>query len=158
MAIAKQVQDYLRQQEVKFRTLAHPISGSSMESAEKAHVTGDALAKGIVVKDEKDYLLVVLPADYHVDLTLLEQLLKQRVQMAVEDELSRLFPDCEPGAVPPLGQVYGIRTIWDPGSSLGRQDKVYFEAGDHRHLVQVSGQQFHELMATAQRGVFSEHI
>ncbi len=158
MSIANQLQSYLKQNQVKFRVLEHPHSGSSMESAEKAHVPGDALAKGILVKDDDGYLMVVLPSDYHVDLASLEKLLQQRVTLASERELSKLFPDCEPGAVPPLGQVYGIKTIWDPRSSLGSQDSVFFEAGDHRHLLKVSGEQFHELMAAAERGVFSHHI
>jgi Ala-tRNA(Pro) deacylase len=158
MSIANQLQSYLKQKQIKFRVIEHPHSGSSMESAEKAHVPGDALAKGILLKDDEGYLMVVLPSDYHVDLASLEKLLQQRVALASERELSKLFPDCEPGAVPPLGQVYGIKTIWDPRSSLGSQDSVFFEAGDHRHLLKVSGEQFHELMAAAERGVFSHHI
>jgi len=158
MSIAKQLQAYLKQHQVRFRTIEHPHTGSSMESAEKAHVPGDALAKGVLVKDRDGYLMVVVPSDYHIDLASLEKLLQQRVKMATEEELAGLFPDCEPGAVPPIGQVYGIKTIWDPASSLGRQEKVFFEAGDHLHLLKVSGEQFHELMATAERGVFSQHI
>jgi Ala-tRNA(Pro) deacylase len=54
--------------------------------------------------------------------------------------------------------AYGVKTIWDPKSSLGKLDEVFFEAGDHQTLVQMSGVQFHELMAPAERGVFSHHI
>ena len=158
MSIAKQLQDYLKEHEVRFRTIEHPHTGSSMESAEQAHIPGDALAKGVLVKNGDGFLMVVLPSDYHVDLPLLEKLLHQRVKMASEEELAHLFPDCEPGAVPPIGQVYGIKTIWDPASSLGSQERVFFEAGDHTHLLKVSGEQFHELMATAERGEFSHHI
>ena len=58
----------------------------------------------------------------------------------------------------PVGVAYGIKTLWDPESSLGKLDEVYFEAGDHQTLVRVSGMQFHELMAPAERGKFSHHI
>jgi Ala-tRNA(Pro) deacylase len=54
--------------------------------------------------------------------------------------------------------AYGIKTIWDPKSSLGKQDEVFFEAGDHQSLVRMIGVQFHELMAPAERGEFSHHI
>ena len=78
--------------------------------------------------------------------------------LATEEELGGLFPDCELGAVPPLGHAYGIKTIWDPKTTLGSERQVYFEAGDHVHLVRVSGKKFHELMAPADRGEFSYHI
>jgi len=88
----------------------------------------------------------------------LHSMLQQEVGLATESEVKKLFSDCEPGAVPPIGSAYGIKTIWDPHTSLGRLDEVYFEAGDHEHLVHVSGEQFHELMAPATRGVFSRHL
>jgi Ala-tRNA(Pro) deacylase len=158
MAIAKKLKDYLAQKEISYRLIKHPHTGSSMETAEKAHVPGDALAKGVVVKDEEGFLLVVLPSDYHVELDALRKLLHQRVELSTESEVGALFPDCETGAVPPIGPVYGVSTIWDPNTSLGRRQEVYFEAGDHQHLVRVSGEQFHELMAPAERGKFSHHI
>lgn len=158
MAIAKQVAAYLQQMEADFKVVVHPHSSSSMDTAERAHVPGDALAKGIVLKEDDGYLLVVLPSDYHVELENLGKKLQQKVKMVDESELDKLFPDCELGAVPPLGTAYGIKTIWDPETSLGRLDEIFFEAGDHQHLIQVSGEQFHELMATAERGGFSHHI
>jgi Ala-tRNA(Pro) deacylase len=100
----------------------------------------------------------LLPSDYHVDLQVLQGLLHQEVKLATESEVKTLFSDCETGAVPPIGAAYGVKTIWDPNTSLGRLTKIYFEAGDHQHLVGVSGEQFHELMASAERGKFSRHI
>ena len=130
-----------------------------METAEQAHVSGDALAKGVVVKSaEGEYLLLVLPADYQVRIDAMEKLLGRRLSLADETELAELFPDCEAGAVPPLGEAYGLKTIWDPDTGLGKLDKVFFEAGDHENLVQVSGRRFHELLAHAERGHFGEHI
>ena len=159
MAIAKQLQTYLKQHGATYRLVAHPHTGSSMESAEQAHVPGDALAKGILVSTADDgYRLVVVPSDYHIDLERLQTLLRQKVEMATESELQARFPDCEVGAVPPLGHVYGIKTLWDPDASLGREEQIFFEAGDHEHLVLVSGEHFHELMAPAERGEFSQHI
>ena len=158
MAIAKKLETYLRQRGVEYRLVTHPHSAHSMETAEKAHVPGDALAKGVLVKENDDYLLVVLPADYHIELETLRKLLKQEVAMVDEPNLGDVFDDCELGAVPPVGMAYGVRTIWDPTSSLGKLDEVFFEAGDHQGLVQISGVQFHELMAPAERGEFSHHI
>lgn len=159
MSIAKKLQIYLKQHEIKYRLITHLHTGSSMESAEQAHVPGDALAKGILVSIENDgYRLVVVPSDYHIELESLRKILKQEVELAAENELAECFPDCEVGAVPPLGHVYGIKTLWDPEASLGKLEQIFFEAGDHEHLVQITGKQFHELMAGAERGEFSHHI
>ena len=158
MTIANKLESYLLQQETSYQLTAHEHSDFSMDTAEKAHVPGDALAKGILVKEEKGYLLVVLPSDYHIELKTLRTLLRQEVELASESEVGTLFNDCDPGAVPPIGAAYGIKTIWDPNTSLGQLNDIYFEAGDHDHLVHVSGEQFHELMASAERGQFSRHI
>jgi len=65
--------------------------------------------------------------------------------MVDEATLGEIFSDCELGAVPPIGMAYELKTIWDPKSSLGKEDEVFFEAGDHQNLIRVSGVQFHEL-------------
>lgn len=158
MAISNKLRLYLKQHDVKYRLVSHPHSTSSMESAEKAHVPGDALAKGILVKEEGEYLMVVLPSDYYIELDTLHKLLGKEVEMAQEAELIGLLPDCELGAIPAIGPIFGIKTMWDPNTSLGKEDQVYFEAGDHEHLIKVSGKQFHELMAEAERGEFSHHF
>jgi Ala-tRNA(Pro) deacylase len=158
MTIAQKLASYLLQQGVDYRLAAHQHSDFSMDTAEKAHVPGDALAKGVLVKDEEGYLLVVLPSDYHIKLETLHTLLHQEVELATESEVGTLFGDCDPGAIPPIGMAYGIKTIWDPNTSLGRLNDIYFEAGDHAHLIHVTGKQFHELMASADRGEFSQHI
>jgi len=158
MSISNTLREYLVAHDVKVKLITHSPTGSSMESAEQAHVSGDALAKGVLVKDDEGYLLVVVPSDYHVDLDSLRRFLGQPVELATEEELGGLFPDCELGAVPPLGHAYGIKTIWDPKTTLGSERQVYFEAGDHVHLVRVSGKKFHELMAPADRGEFSYHV
>ena len=158
MTIATTLQNYLQKQGIKFKVETHPHSSYSQDTAEKAHVHGDALAKGVLVKDDDGYLLVVLPADYVVELGSLHKLLGQEVALVDEPALAEVFSDCELGAVPPVGMAYGVKTMWDPNSSLGKQDEVFFEAGDHQSLVRVSGEQFHELMAPAERGQFSHHI
>ena len=158
MAIAARLKKYLGERGIEYELVTHPHSEHSMDTAEKAHVPGDALAKGVLLKDDDGYLLVVLPSDYHIELESLKKLLKQEVAMVDEVTLGAVFGDCEVGAVPPVGMAYGITTIWDPKSSLGRLDEIFFEAGDHSSLVRVSGVQFHELMAPADRGEFSHHI
>ncbi len=158
MSIATTLNRYLKDEQASYTLVTHPHSQYSMETAEKAHVPGDALVKAVLVEDQAGRLLVVLPSDYVIDIGVLRTLLKREVDLVDEDELVNVFFDCETGALPPLGMAYGIDTIWDPATSLGQLEDIYFEAGDHRNLVWVSGEQFHELMAPAERGHFSHHM
>ncbi len=158
MTIARTLQDYLDQRGVQYRPVRHPHSESSMETAETAHVAGDAVAKGVVLRDKDGVLLVVVPSDYHVELDRLNRQLERQLALVPEGTLKELFPDCELGAVPPLGAAYGLDTAWDPDTGLGDRTDVYLEAGDHETLVQISGTQFHALMADAQQARFGQHV
>lgn len=158
MAIAKTLEAYLQQTGIPYDLVTHPHTQGSMETAESAHVPGDALAKGVLLQDGSGLLLVVVPSDYHIELAALNKLLHRDLALVPEKELAAYFPDCELGAVPPIGSAYSIKTIWDTEARLGRQDHVYFEAGDHTSLVRVTGEHFHELMAEADRAHFSHHL
>ena len=85
-------------------------------------------------------------------LGLLRQQFGHAVVLASEAELADLFPDCETGAVPPLGTAWGVDTFVD--ESLLAEAEVYFEAGDHESVVRVSGDQFEKLLENAERGYF----
>ena len=76
--------------------------------------------------------------------------------LATEPELAGLFPDCEVGAIPPIGAAYGLRTLMD--TRLGKEPEVYFEAGDHESLIKVSAEAFRTLMADAESVELAEHI
>ncbi len=156
MTIAPSVKNYLGEQEIDYQVVTHPHTVASMESAEAAHVSGEGLAKAVVLKDDEGYLLAVMPATYKLTLGELHDVLGRRFKMASEEELGGLFGDCEVGAVPPLGKAYGIEAVWD--DSLTQMKEVYFEGGDHSSLVRVSGEGFRKLMAGAEHGAFSHHV
>jgi Ala-tRNA(Pro) deacylase len=156
MTIASRLQEYLARHQVRYELIAHRHTQSSMETAAAAHVPGDRLAKGVVVADEQGYLLAVVPSTCHVKLGELgRQLGRPGLRLAGEDELARLFPDCEAGAVPPLGAVYGLASVVE--EDLERQPELYFEAGDHEHLVRVRRDDFARLAGDAPRLHFAQH-
>ncbi len=74
----------------------------------------------------------------------------------MESELAGLFPDCEVGAIPPIGSAYGLRTLVD--SRLRKEPEVYFEAGDHESLIKVSAETFRALMVDAESVELAAHI
>jgi len=156
MSISAAVKSYLDQRSIEYATVPHPHTLSSMDTAASAHVPGDRLAKAVIVNHEDAHLMVVVPSDYHVHLGLLHRHLRTEVGLATEREVSGLFPDCELGAIPPIGAAYGLRTLVD--SRLRKEPEVYFESGDHESLIKVSAETFRTLMADADSVDMAEHI
>jgi Ala-tRNA(Pro) deacylase len=119
-------------------------------SAQSSHISGNSLAKGVVLKSDGKYILAVLPATGQVALDRMQDFVPGPVSLATESEASRLFPDCEEGAMPALGMAYGLPAVVD--DDLHGCDDIYFEGGDHRSLVHISGDQFDRLMGDVPRG------
>jgi Ala-tRNA(Pro) deacylase len=156
MSIAARVSEYLAEQDADYEIIDHPHSATSMESAQLAHVSGDRIAKSVVLSDDRGYLLAVLPASYRVDLGEIHRQTNRNLGLVTEYELDALFDDCEPGAVPPLGNVYNIDTVVD--EHLAEQSDIYFEAGDHERLIHVSAETFENLLGDAQHLEFTRHL
>ncbi len=147
MPIANTLKRYLDSSKVDYEVIPHPLSGSSMETAEQAKVSGYQLAKGIVFKDRQGYLMTVLPTARYVDLVLLEEVTGRNLELLEEAEIGTLFSDCDLGAVPPVGEAYNLEVLLD--SALRYEENIYFEAGDHRELIRVSGADFIKLQKNA---------
>lgn len=144
MGLALTLQQYLDDKEVDYDVLRHKRTSSSESTAHASHVPGERLAKAVVLTREGGFVVAVVPANAKVDLRSIERMLHCPVGMANEDEIAELFPDCEAGAIPPIGEAYAVDAFID--ESLDAQPHVYLEGGDHRSLVHISGDQFRELM------------
>ena len=150
MAIAPLVEDYLSRHGARYDVVEHPRSTHSSETAQLAHIPGDRLVKSVVLRDEDDaVLLAVLPSTLSVHIGHLSEETHRTLRLADETDLEGVFPDCSPGAIPPLGPAYGVRIILD--DSLEAHADLYFEAGDHEHLVHMATGQFMALVGPAQR-------
>jgi Ala-tRNA(Pro) deacylase len=150
MAISVTLKDFLDQQQVAFELIPHPHTGSSMETVQQARVPGNRLAKAVIIKEDDNYSMVIVPSVEHVDLALLRQNFGHGVELATESELRELFPDCAIDALPPIGAAWGLDTYLD--ECLLDEPEVFFEAGDHEDLVRMSGDQFQQLLGNARRG------
>ena len=140
---------------VYYDVRAHPWAPTASEVAEAAHVSGDRLAKAVLLQDGAGPVLAVLPSTHQVSEELASRALGRALELAPEDQIAVYFADCATGAVPALGTAYGVETVVD--RSLDTSETVFFEAGDHKHLVAVSGADFHRLLDTARWENFSVH-
>ena len=156
MASVNRVVDYLVEQGAEFDMVSHPYTATSAETAQCAHIPGDRIAKSVLLEDEFGYLLAVVPASSKVDLGELHRHTSRNLGLSTESQLSALFSDCEPGAVPPLAKVYDLEAIVE--DHLAEQTDVYFEYGDHEQLIHVSGETFVNLMGDAEQFHFTRHI
>lgn len=145
MAVSPALQHYLDEQFTEYDLISHSPTSSTIDSAQAAHISAEQLAKAIVLKDETGaYLMAVVPAANKIKISLLSYMLKRKLSMVHEWELRQLFQDCEPGAIPALGQAYGLEIVWD--DQLMNSEDIYFESGDHCQLVHISKDQFQTLM------------
>jgi Ala-tRNA(Pro) deacylase len=155
MSIAPTLQKYLAAENIQYKEIQHEPSMSSTRTAEACHISGDRLAKGIVLRRDGEYVLAVVPASHHLRLSDLRTTLGDSVQMADEGEINQLFRDCARGAVPAIGKCYGLDIIVD--DSIETQPEIYMEAGDHETLLHFTHAQFARLTANAPHGRFSAH-
>jgi Ala-tRNA(Pro) deacylase len=158
MSIAPTFQRYLTAENIKYDVIPHEPTMSSTRTAEACHIPEDSLAKGVVLRRDRDggYLLAVLPASHHMRLSDLRKTFGEDVEIAEEAEVDQLFWDCAHGAVPPVGRCYGLPVVVD--DSIDAQPEIYMEAGDHQTLLHVGHAQFVQMTADAWHGRFSERL
>jgi len=155
MAMAMSLKEYLDELGIHYEIVKHTPTSTSMETAAAAHVPGDKLVKSVLLKDDKSYVMAVIPSTYHVQLSDLPSEFNRRMELATEDEVFRIFNDCEAGAIPPIGHVYAMNMIVD--NKLMNSDDLYIEAGDHENLFHINNQDFSDLMTHTQLGDFTRH-
>jgi Ala-tRNA(Pro) deacylase len=155
MTISTNVKSYLEERNVAYELVSHPITGSSHESAEAAHVDEDRVAKAVILTDAQGGVMVVIPGDMWVKVHAVGDTVgREELQLADEASAAGFFPDCDSGAIPPLGPAYGMETLLD--EALTSRAFVYFESGDHRTLVKTTGDDFLSLLEGARRGLFCD--
>lgn len=148
--------DYLDQQGVRYQFLHHNPIFTSQELAAVEHVPGNQVIKPVVVRADGEYVMCALPASYRVDLNeLRNQLHAEDVKLADEPTLQRLFPDCELGAEPPIGRLFGLPTLMD--ESLVADDVVTFQAGTHQDAVTMSLAEYRRI-AQPEIAHFGRHL
>lgn len=116
------IHDFLRGRHVAHETLLHRPSPSAAHRAQSVHIAGARVAKAVLVRAGSGYVLAVLPATHRIDLERLAGAIGAAgLAIALEDDLEGVFIDCERGAVPPFGSLYGLRTVVDASLAAGNE-------------------------------------
>ena len=132
----RKLKEFLDQNGVRWVSIVHSPAYTAQEVAASAHVKGKELAKTVMVKVDGKPVMVVLPASQRVDFQVLREVTGgQNVVLASEAEFRELFPDCEAGAMPPFGNLYGMDVYVAP--KLSEDDEIVFNAGSHTELMKL---------------------
>lgn len=144
MACAK-LQEYLDEHNVQYVLMKHSPAFTAQELAATAHIPGQEVAKTVVVKLDGVLALVVLPAPDMVKMNHLKaETGAGDVRLATEEEFKGKFPDCEVGAMPPFGNLYGLDTFVE--ESLTDDEEIAFNAGTHTELIRMAYRDYEELV------------
>lgn len=135
------LEKYFRENGVHYQTLSHPPAYTAQEIAAAQHVPGKQVAKVVMVTANSRPVMLVLPASHHIDFRKLgEALGMKNVRLAHESEFESLFPDCDLGAMPPFGNLYGVRVCAD--ETLAEDAEIVFQAGAHDTTMKIAYSDF----------------
>lgn len=130
------LRNFLDREHVKYVSIGHSPAFTAQEIAATAHIPGKELAKTVIVKVDGELAMVVLPAAEQVRMEQLRKTLgAHHVELADEGEFKKAFPDCETGAMPPFGNLYGMNVF--VSQALREDDEIAFSAGTHSELIRL---------------------
>ncbi|MBD2838554.1 YbaK/EbsC family protein [Pseudomonas sp. JM0905a] len=155
MTMITQLQSCLSQHKTRFDLLSHRAAMTTREAARRAGIPPQQMAKPVILDDfQGHWMMAVVPASRHVDLERVHKLTHRHWRLVRERDFGKRFADCDIGAIPAVGNLFGLETLID--QSLTEQSDIYFESGRHDELVHMSGKQYMALMPEAKRGQLCE--
>jgi Ala-tRNA(Pro) deacylase len=137
------VAEFLTEQRVPYETLLHPPAFTAQKRAKYLHLPGRQVAKSVLLRGPDGYLLAVLSATHHVDTQRVAEALGGPVRLATDQEIAKVFSDCEWGVVPPFGALYGLPVLLDVG--IASDTLMVFETNTQAHAVRMHCGDFERL-------------
>ncbi len=156
MTVAPTLQEYLDYNELEYEVVDHLPKKLKQVNPENGVITGDRVAKPVLLGDDDSYLLAVLPYSHRLDIDRLNQAMARSLVIMNQNELDATFTDCDRGAIPPTGELYGVDTLADP--ALFDKDEVFFESGDAKLMIRMTGSEFRKLLKDAHVHKISHHL
>lgn len=130
------VEELLRANGIPFQVHHHPVAYTAQEVAAVEHIPGRLVAKVVIAFADDNMVMLALPAPQKVNLLkLAEEMGTDNVRLATEEEFCDVFPDCETGAMPPFGNLYGLPLLVD--KTLAEDERIVFQAGTHTDTIEI---------------------
>jgi Ala-tRNA(Pro) deacylase len=142
---SQKIKKFLDEEKVKYVSITHSPAYTAQEVAQSAHVPGRIMAKTVIVDMDGEMAMVVLPATRKIVLQDLREITgSDRLKLATEDAFRQKFPDCETGAMPPFGNLYGMEVY--AAETLGESGEIAFNAGTHTEVIKMPYSDFERLV------------
>jgi Ala-tRNA(Pro) deacylase len=139
------LRDYLDEHGVKYEVLSHSPAYTAQSVAALSHIPGREVAKTVIVRLDGELTMVVLPACFQVDVAELKRVTNAKnADLASESEFRQYFPECETGAMPPFGNLYGMNVVAD--ESLAKDKEIAFNACSHQEMIRLAWNDFARLV------------
>lgn len=152
----KKLKEFLDTSGVRYVSIVHSMAYTAQEIAATTHIPGKEIAKTVMVKLDGKMAMAVLPASYRVDFDLLKEAAgASKVELASEEEFKGIFPECEIGAMPPFGNLYGMDVF--VAETLAEDEEISFNAGSHTELIRLAYRDFENLVKPSKLK-FSAHM
>lgn len=150
------IQSFLDENGVAYRLSRHDTAFTASGLAQAEHVPGRKVIKPVIVNADGQFVMCALPASHKIDFEELKRQLEANyVSLVTEEQLGELFPDCELGAEPPIGRLYGMTTLMD--ESLVADDRVTFQAGTHEDSITMTLADYRRI-AQPEIAYFGRHL
>lgn len=140
----QRLKEFLDKEGVRYVSIAHSTAFTAQEIAALTHIPGREMAKTVILKLDDKMAMAVLPASRHVDLGAVKATAgAKHASLATEAEFRERFPDCETGAMPPFGNLYGMPVFAE--EALTRDQEIAFNAGSHNEIIRLAYADFARL-------------
>ncbi|MFC1509794.1 aminoacyl-tRNA deacylase [Candidatus Omnitrophota bacterium] len=141
----KKLKDFLDSNTIKYVSISHSTAYTAQEVAASSHIPGKELAKTVMIIIDGNMSMAVLPSPFNVDFERLKEALgSDNVELAGEDEFKGMFPECDPGAMPPFGNLYSMDVY--VAEKLSDNEMIAFNAGTHTEVIRLSYSDFERLV------------
>lgn len=139
------LKELLDKEKIKYLTITHAPAYTAQETAQSAHITGREMAKPVIVKIDGKMKMVVIPATSKLNLNSIKDFTHSKnVELANEFEFGSFFSDCELGAMPPFGNLFGIEVLIE--ESLAKNEQIAFNGGTHTELIKLDYKDYEKLV------------
>lgn len=141
----KKLREFLDSNKIKYVSISHSTAFTAQELAAISHIPGKEIAKTVIIKIDGKMAMAVLPGSYKIDFNELKEVLgAKEVRLAYEIEFKDKFPDCEVGAMPPFGNLYGLSVY--VARSLADDEDIAFNGCSHKELIKMKYKDFEQLV------------
>jgi len=145
MPVLRRLKEVFDRAKISYEVYNHPRAFTAQEIAATQHITGRAMAKVVMLNVDGSFIMAVLPSNRMVSFDRAKAGLRAtEVSLATEEQFAVLFPECEIGAMPPFGNLFGLPVYVDP--ALERYEAIFFNAGNHQHTVRLKYRDFKSLV------------